>query len=947
MDGPHRLTRRQALRLGAGAAALGALRVPSPAFAASDAGAVRARDPRDAAPTPRAPAGARRRCSPRRGASISSACAGRAARTCRPRSAPARPAGAGRAGRRCPRNHAGDGDRTDPVFTGAADEFQLRLRGERPRPQGALRPRPPPRSRAARPRRPGRRRARDGPARRLGRRPGPAAQPAELRQRAGRVRAPHGHRGRLRAGGIGRHRPRHRALPPRLQRLERHRLQLPRRPLRRHLRGPRGRHRGRRDRRPGAGLEQLLDRHRLPRDVHEHPARRARDGVARAADRLEALAARRARPGPGHADLRRRREQPLPERHAGRSSSASAATATAARPPARASRCTRSCPRCAARAAQFSHPVSAITVKAASQKGAQARPRSPACCASPTAPRPRARRSASSTWPAGSAWTQVTTTACGARRQLGDERACCPPAARSARSSPATRTRGRLESAPIAVRVVPSMTLTSDKRRAPAGTAFAISGTLAPSQSPRRVPARAPGRLALGDGPAQAHQRPRRALRDQGAAEEGRACTASRSSPTASRAAAPCARATEVLRVSVRTPGENVPCLHLAAARPRAPARGLGGPSSRAAAGARGRTSSCCPRSPSRRAGRSAPRGCSTSSRRRSAPPPARAALSRTLRSSLCAMALLTCSAVLVVAWHGTIEAHFHYFVMVGALALYEEWWAYLLAIGFVVLQHGAMGALQGETVFDHAHDPWRWAGIHGLFVAALALANLISWRANEGGRAATEHSEERFRRAFDDAPVAMALVSPRGRAAAGQPRAARADRPRGHRRPALLGPRPGRRPRGAARELAARVRRARGRAPLHPRRRQHRLDPLAPLADPRRRRPARPLHLPGRRHHRPQARRRAPRPPGPPRPAHRPAEPHAVRPRARPTRSSAAARRAAGSPSCSPTSTTSRSSTTRSATAPATSCWSRSPSACRPCCAPTTRSPASAATSS
>ena len=35
MDGPHRLTRRQALRLGAGAAALGALRVPSPAFGAT------------------------------------------------------------------------------------------------------------------------------------------------------------------------------------------------------------------------------------------------------------------------------------------------------------------------------------------------------------------------------------------------------------------------------------------------------------------------------------------------------------------------------------------------------------------------------------------------------------------------------------------------------------------------------------------------------------------------------------------------------------------------------------------------------------------------------------------------------------------------------------------------------------------------------------------------
>ena len=113
---------------------------------------------------------------------------------------------------------------------------------------------------------------------------------------------------------------------------------------------------------------------------------------------------------------------------------------------------------------------------------------------------------------------------------------------------------------------------------------------------------------------------------------------------------------------------------------------------------------------------------------------------SRALRSSLCALALLACSAALVVAWHGTVEAHFHYFVMVGALALYEEWWAYLIAIGFVVFQHGVMGAFN-DAVFPHAHSPWRWAAIHGAFVAALAVANLISWRANESIRGATGRS--------------------------------------------------------------------------------------------------------------------------------------------------------------------------------------------------------------
>ena len=149
--------------------------------------------------------------------------------------------------------------------------------------------------------------------------------------------------------------------------------------------------------------------------------------------------------------------------------------------------------------------------------------------------------------------------------------------------------------------------------------------------------------------------------------------------------------------------------------------------------------------------------------------------LSPAVRSCLSAVALLACSAVLVVAWHGTPEAHFHYFVTVGALALYEEVWAYVLAIGFVVFQHGVMGALRAETVFHHMEDPWRWAGIHGLFVAALAVANVVSWRENERGRAATAASEDRFRRAFDDAPVPMALLAPTAASCRATPRCARA----------------------------------------------------------------------------------------------------------------------------------------------------------------------------
>ena len=244
--------------------------------------------------------------------------------------------------------------------------------------------------------------------------------------------------------------------------------------------------------------------------------------------------------------------------------------------------------------------------------------------------------------------------------------------------------------------------------------------------------------------------------------------------------------------------------------------------------------SSCCraplllPASRSPRAGRSRPRGRSTRSPRPSARSPASPRLSRTVRSSLCAMALLACCAILVVAWHGTVEAHFHYFVMVGALALYEEWWAYLLAIAFVVLQHGAMGAIRAETVFNHVHDPWRWAAIHGLFVAALALTNLISWRESERGREDTG-APRNASAARSTTRRSRWPSSPRRPRGAGQSRAAS---------------RTGHQPleglwfwdfvpagdRAALEASWPPAPDARGGAPLRPRRRRHRLVPLAPL---------------------------------------------------------------------------------------------------------------------
>src|SRR5687767_14284108 len=99
------------------------------------------------------------------------------------------------------------------------------------------------------------------------------------------------------------------------------------------------------------------------------------------------------------------------------------------------------------------------------------------------------------------------------------------------------------------------------------------------------------------------------------------------------------------------------------------------------------------------------------------------------------ALGLLTSSAVLVHLSGGTIEMHFHYFVMVGVITLYQDWWPFLVAIGYVVVQHGVAGWADPSAVYNHAaavDHPWRWAGVHGAFILAMSVAGIASWRLNE-----------------------------------------------------------------------------------------------------------------------------------------------------------------------------------------------------------------------
>ena len=132
--------------------------------------------------------------------------------------------------------------------------------------------------------------------------------------------------------------------------------------------------------------------------------------------------------------------------------------------------------------------------------------------------------------------------------------------------------------------------------------------------------------------------------------------------------------------------------------------------------------------------------------------------LARRMRTLVAAVGLLTASGVLVHLSGGVIEMHFHFFVMVAVVSLYQDWVPFLTAIGYVLVHHGFVGALDPRSVYNHPAaiaDPWKWAAIHAFFIAGISVASLIAWRLNETLLTQRRRAEANLR---DEARVARNL---------------------------------------------------------------------------------------------------------------------------------------------------------------------------------------------
>ena len=116
-----------------------------------------------------------------------------------------------------------------------------------------------------------------------------------------------------------------------------------------------------------------------------------------------------------------------------------------------------------------------------------------------------------------------------------------------------------------------------------------------------------------------------------------------------------------------------------------------------------------------------------------------RPALADTTRALAASLGLVTCSALLVHISSGSVESHFHFFVVVSLVALYESWLVLSASVGLIVLHHLVLGAVDPALVYG-AHGAWSWPvafAVHALAITAQCCVALAHWRAHEGALAA------------------------------------------------------------------------------------------------------------------------------------------------------------------------------------------------------------------
>ena len=123
----------------------------------------------------------------------------------------------------------------------------------------------------------------------------------------------------------------------------------------------------------------------------------------------------------------------------------------------------------------------------------------------------------------------------------------------------------------------------------------------------------------------------------------------------------------------------------------------------------------------------------------------------RRVASSFVTGGLVYSSAALVALTGGTIEAHFHFFIIIGFIALYQDWVPFLLNVVFTVISHGVGSVWQQTLIFNHPAaqgNPWLWSLIHGVAVLFACVGMALFWRITEDSQREKDTLQRRLAQA-------------------------------------------------------------------------------------------------------------------------------------------------------------------------------------------------------
>jgi len=115
--------------------------------------------------------------------------------------------------------------------------------------------------------------------------------------------------------------------------------------------------------------------------------------------------------------------------------------------------------------------------------------------------------------------------------------------------------------------------------------------------------------------------------------------------------------------------------------------------------------------------------------------------LGRRPRALLMTFALMTSSALVVHVSGDEPAAHFHFFVVMALLSVYEDWAPFAVGLAYVSLHHGLV---------LRRTDGWQEVLVHAFYIAAAGAANVIAWQLNGDVREDTRRTEQRYQQMVD-----------------------------------------------------------------------------------------------------------------------------------------------------------------------------------------------------